>query len=145
LPIARGADVNAQDNQRDSAFLVACRNGDTELVQAALAAGADLKSTNRYGSTALIGPSYRGHVETVRILLGTAIAVEHVNNFGWTALLEAVVLGQDGPGHLEIVRLLIAHGANVNAHDPQGVSAWQHAQRRGHSQVALLLAAAGAR
>jgi uncharacterized protein len=143
--IARGADVNAQDRQRDSAFLIACRNGDTELVRAALAAGADLKSTNRYGSTALMGACYRGHVETVRLLLATPIELEHVNNFGWTALLECVVLGQEGPAHQEILRLLIARGANVNVRDPEGVSALQHARRRGHEQVAQLLAAAGAR
>ena len=143
--IGRGADVNAQDSQRDSAFLVACRNGDAELVRAALAAGADLASTNRYGSTALMGPAYRGHVEVVRLLLATPIALEHVNDFGWTALLEAIVLGSDGPAHVEIVRMLIGRGADVNARDPQGVSALQHARRRGQAQVVQMLVAAGAR
>lgn len=143
--IERGADVNAQDSQRDSAFLVACRDGDAELVRAALAAGADVASTNRYGSTALMGPAYRGHVEVVRLLLATPIALEHVNDFGWTALLEAIVLGSDGPAHAEIVRMLIGRGADVNVRDPQGVSALQHARRRGQAQIVQMLAAAGAR
>ena len=143
--IGRGADVNAQDSQRDSAFLVACRDGDAELVRAALAAGADLASTNRYGSTALMGPAYRGHVEVVRLLLATPIAMEHVNDFGWTALLEAIVLGTDGPAHAEIVRMLIGRGADVNARDREGVSALQHARRRGQAQVVQMLVAAGAR
>lgn len=143
--LARGADVNARDAQQDTAFLIAARNGHTALVQAALAAGADLKSLNRYGSTALMGPSYRGHVDTVRVLLGTAIDVHHVNNLGWTALLEAIVLGTDGPAHREIVRLLIARGSDVNAHDREGVSALQLAQRKGQSEVVRMLRAAGAR
>ena len=140
--LAVGADVNARDAQQDSAFLLAARNGHTEIVRAALAAGADLKALNRYGSTALMGPSYRGHVETVRLLAQTRIDIHHVNNLGWTALLEAIVLGQDGPGHEEIVRLLIAAGSDVNQADREGVTPLQHAQRRGQAGVARLLRAA---
>ncbi len=143
--LARGADVNARDAQQDSAFLIAARNGHAALVQAALAAGADLKSLNRYGSTALMGPAYRGHVDTVRVLLGTAMDVHHVNHLGWTALLEAIVLGSDSPAHREIVRLLVAGGSDVNARDREGVSALQHARRRGQAEVVRMLQAAGAR
>jgi uncharacterized protein len=142
--IARGADVNAQDDQRDSAFLVACRNGNAELVRAALAAGADIRSTNRYGSTALMGPSYRGHVETVRLLLATPIAIDHVNDLGWTALLEAIILGRDGPEHAEIVRMLIARGADVNRPDREGITPLQHARQRRQAQVVRMLQDAGA-
>jgi ankyrin repeat protein len=99
----------------DSAFLLAGARGRTKIVRLALAAGADLKSTNRYGGTALIPACHYGHVETVRLLLGTKIAVDHVNKLGWTALLEAVILGDGGPRHTEIVRLLLAHGATRRA------------------------------
>jgi ankyrin repeat protein len=115
--IAERANVNAQDNRRDSAFLLAGARGFTEIVRATLAAGADLKSTNRYGGTALIPACHYGHVDTVRVLLGTAIDVNHVNDLGWTALLEAVILGDGGPAHTEIVRLLVAHKADVTLAD----------------------------
>ena len=143
--LAAGANVNAADAQKDTAFLIAARNGHADIVRAALSAGADLKTLNRYGSTALMGPAYRGHVDTVRALLEARIDLHHVNRFGWTALLEAIVLGQDGPAHREIVRMLVAAGSDVNARDPQGVSALQHAQQRGQSEVVRLLRAAGAR
>jgi len=141
----QGADVNARDAQQDSAFLIAARSGHTALVQAALAAGADLQALNRFGSTALMGPAYRGHVDTVRLLLGTPIDLHHVNHLGWTALLEAIVLGSDGPRHREIVRMLIASGGEVNVRDREGVSALQHAQRRGQAEVARMLRDAGAK
>ena len=32
--------------------------------------------------------------------------LDHVNNLGWTALMEAVVLGDGGSDHQEVVRLL---------------------------------------
>lgn len=143
--IARGADVNAQDQQRDSAFLLAGARGHTEIVRATLAAGADLTSTNRYGGTALIPACHYGHVDTVRLLLTTAIDVDHVNNLGWTALLEAVILGDGGPAHAEIVRMLIARKANLNIADRQGVTPLAHARQRGQGVVANLLSAAGAR
>jgi uncharacterized protein len=145
LLIARGADVNAQDDIRDSAFLLAGARGHTEIVRAALKAGADLKSTNRYGGTALIPACHYGHVDTVRLLLTTAIDVNHVNNLGWSALLEAVILGDGGARHAEIVKLLIAHGANVNLADKQGVTPLAHAEQRGQCAISESLRAAGAR
>jgi hypothetical protein len=143
--IARGANVNAQDAQRDSAFLLAGARGYTEIVRAALAAGADLKLPNRFGGNALIPACERGHVDTVRFLLTTAIDVDHVNNLGWTCLLEAVILGDGGPPHQEIVRMLIARKANLNLADRDGVTPLQHARQRGQKEVAQLLARAGAR
>ena len=91
LLIAHGANVNAQDDLQDSAFLLASASGYTDIVRATLAAGADLASTNRYGGTALIPAAHHGHVETVRELLKTKIDIDHVNNLGWTALLEAIL------------------------------------------------------
>ena len=50
--LSRGASVNAQDEKRDSAVLIAGARGRTEVLKVLLAAGADLKATNRYGGTA---------------------------------------------------------------------------------------------
>jgi ankyrin repeat protein len=144
LLIARGADVNAQDDIQDSAFLLAGAEGHAEIVRLALGAGADLRLTNRYGGTALIPACHYGHVETVRVLLGSAIDVNHVNRLGWTALLEAVILGDGGARYVEIVRLLLAHGASPALPDRDGVTALAHAERRGQRAVAALLRSAHA-
>jgi ankyrin repeat protein len=145
LLIAAGADVNVQDDLRNSAFLLAGARGYLEILRLTLAAGADLKSTNRFGGTALIPACHYGHVETVRELLKTKIDVDHVNNLGWTALLEAVILGDGGPAHTEIVRMLVASGANVNIADRQGVTPLQHARERRYREIASILELAGAR
>jgi ankyrin repeat protein len=109
-----------------------------------LAHGADLKSTNRYGGTALIPAAERGHVETVKTLIDAGVAVDHVNRLGWTALLEAIILGNGGDSHTEIVRLLIEAGADVNLGDSDGVTPLAHAKRQGFRRIERLLAAAGA-
>jgi ankyrin repeat protein len=143
--IAAGADVNAKDKIQDSPYLYAGAEGRNEILKMTLAAGADLKSVNRYGGTALIPAAHHGHPETVKILLATTIDKDHINKLGWTALLEAVILGDGGAVHTEIVRLLVAAGADVNIADRDGVTPFKHARQRGYTAIAGLLAAAGAR
>ncbi len=143
--LARGASVNAQDEKRDSAFLIAGARGRTEVLKVLLAAGPDFRLTNRYGGTALIPACHYGHVDTVKLLLGTKIDVNHVNNLGWTALLEAVILGDGLAAHTEIVRLLAAHGADVNIADREGVTPLAHARKRNYRAIIAILEKAGAR
>jgi len=143
--IAAGGDVNWQNARKDSAFLVAGARGHTEVVKLTLEAGANLKSTNRYGGTALIPACHYGHVETVKVLLDTRIDVNHVNDLGWTALLEAVILGDGGPSHQEIVQLLLRRGAKANLADREGVTPLAHARKRGYVEIARLLSLAGGR
>ncbi len=144
LLIGRGADVNATDAMQDSPYLLAGAQGRLAILRLTLAAGADLKSTNRYGGTALIPAAHHGHVETVRELLKTRIDVDHVNRLGWTALLEAIILGDGGPAHTEIVRLLVAHGASVQLADAQGVTPLAHARQRGQRTIVEILQRADA-
>jgi ankyrin repeat protein len=142
--ITAGADVNAKDDIQDSPFLYAGAEGRIEILRVTLPT-ADLKSTNRYGGTALIPAAHHGHAEAVRILLGTAIDKNHINKLGWTALLEAVILGDGGAVHTEIVRLLVDAGANVNIADREGVTPLGHAKRRGFGEMVRILEAKGAR
>jgi ankyrin repeat protein len=143
--IDAGADVNTKDSIQDSAFLYAGAEGRDEILKMTLAHGADLKSTNRYGGTALIPAAHHGHPETVRILLATKIDKDHVNKLGWTALLEAVILGDGGAVHTDIVRQLVTAGANVNLTDRDGVTPLAHARRRGFTAMVGIMEAAGGR
>jgi ankyrin repeat protein len=143
--IGASANVNAKDQIQDSPYLYAGAEGRNEILKMTLAAGANLKSTNRYGGTALIPAAHHGHPETVKILLATAIDKDHVNNLGWTALLEAVLLGDGGPTHTEIVRLLVDAGAGPNIADREGVTPLAHAKRRGFTNMVRILSAAGGR
>ena len=99
----------------------------------------DLARTNRFGGTALIPAADRGHVETVRRLLETEMDVDHVNDLGWTALLEAVILGDGGAAHTEIVRLLVDAGADVSIPDGEGVTALEHARAAGYDEIVAIL------
>ena len=75
----------------------------------------------------------------MRRVVQTGIDVNHVNDLGWTALLEAVILGDGGARHQEIVRILLAAGADPAIADSDGVTPLQHAEQRGYHEIAALL------
>lgn len=145
LLVQAGADVNRQDGNRHSAFLIATSEGYMDLLQLTLGARADVHRTDSYHGTGLIRAADRGHVEIVRELLKTPMNVDHVNRLGWTALLEAIILGDGGPKHTEVVRLLVDAGADVNLGDDAGVTPLAHARRRNFTDIAKILEAKGAR
>ncbi|CAL9281271.1 hypothetical protein SUDANB91_00411 [Streptomyces sp. SudanB91_2054] len=140
--VAAGADPNAQDDRDDSPWLVTGVTGSVAMMRALLPARPDLTVTNRFGGTSLIPAAERGHVDYVRALLReTDIDVDHVNRLGWTALLEAVILGDAGRAHQEIVELLLTAGATADLPDADGITALEHAERRGLEGIAALLRA----
>lgn len=145
--IAAGADINAVADNRDTPWLLAGAEGRTALVRPMLATGrVDYTKRNRYGGNALIPAAHHGYPDTVRVLLeASKVDIDHVNDLGWTALLEAVILGDGGPAHVEIVRLLIVHKADVNLADRGGISPLAHAKRRGSDAIARMLEEAGGR
>ena len=145
--IGRGADINAEALNHDTPWLLAGALGRTEILAAMLDTGkVDYSKRNRYGGNALIPASERGHVDTVRLLLERSeIDVDHINNLGWTALLEAVILSDGGPRHIEIVQMLLAAGADPNLADKDGVTPFQHARDRRYDALAVLIRDAGGR
>ena len=139
--IAAGADVDLQDSDRNNPLLVTGQTGSVAMLREVLKAAPDFTLTNRYGGVSIIPASERGHVDYVRAVLDTEIDVDHVNHLGWTALLEAVILGDGGPDHVEIVRMLVAAGADRSIADRDGVTALEHARERGCDEMVALLEA----
>ena len=135
-----GANVNLQDDSRANAFLALGETGNVSVLDEVLRGDPDVALTNRFGGTALIPAAHRGHVEMVGALLArTEVDVDHVNDPGWTALLEAVILGDGGSAHTEIVRMLLEAGADPDIADRDGVTPLEHASRSGYDDIATLL------
>jgi ankyrin repeat protein len=137
--VAMGADPDALDDRHDTPWLVTGVTGSVAMLEVLLPAGPDLTIRNRYGGISVIPASERGHVDYVRRVVRTGIDVNHVNDLGWTALLEAVILGDGGARHQEIVRILLGAGADPSIPDREGVTALEHARARGHDAMARIL------
>lgn len=137
--VAMGASADALDDRHDTPWLVTGVTGSVRMLEALLPANPDLTIRNRYGGLSPIPASERGHADYVRRVVQTGVDLDHVNDLGWTALLEAVILGDGGEAHQEIVRILLAHGADRTIADRDGVTPLQHAERRGYDEIAALL------
>jgi len=144
--IKAGANVNAFDHARYDALTIAAVANDPAMLKILLASGANAGAiTSPYDGTALIAAAHLGHVEVVKALIAAKAPLDHINNLGWTALIEAIVLGDGGTRHTQVVEALIKAGANVNIPDRSGARPLKLARARAYKDIAKLLEAAGAR
>ena len=135
-----GADMKARDFQRYDIITIAAVRDDAAMVRLAIVLGADPTAiTSPYDGTALIAAAHLGHAEVVRALIAAKAPLDHVNNLGWTAAMEAVVLGNGGKRHQDTLRALVEAGADVAIPDRAGVTALEHARRRGYGAMVTLL------
>ena len=143
--LVAGANANALENQKYDIVTIAAVANDVDMLKLALATGASAKNiTSPYEGTALIAAAHLGHAEVVKALIAAKAPLDHVNNLGWTALIEAVILGDGGPNHVECVRVLVEAGAKLELADRQGVTPLGHARRRGYTEIISILERAGA-
>lgn len=138
--VAHKANVNQQDNRKDSPFLYAGAAGHLELVILYLENGARFDVFNRYYGSALIPACERGHTAVVKLLANTPnYPIDHVNRLGWTALMEAVVLGDGSKKFEDIIQILIDAGCDINIPDNDQITALQHAKARGFDGIVSVL------
>jgi uncharacterized protein len=140
LLIAAGADVNAKDKTKQSAYLISTSEGHLDLLNLTLQNGADVDSLDKWDGTGLIRAAERGHHDIVGRLLQTDIDVDHVNNLGWVALHEAIILGDGSDSYVDTVRALVAGGADLEvAPKRDGIKPVTHAKRRGFEEIATTI------
>lgn len=99
------------ENEEDRALLAHYQDGADILINA----GASLKATTKTGKTALMIAAENGDARTVKTLLAKHLPVNQPDSAGRVALIYATHFnGSQTPGKLEIARLLLENGANLN-------------------------------
>lgn len=92
LLIDAGADINAQDNDGNTALILICQRCDyynneyTDTVKLLIKAGTDVNIQNNDGETALLKAIRFGHKEIVELLLKSGADINIQNNDGKRAL-----------------------------------------------------------
>ena len=161
---------NAKDGGSLTPLIYAVRANDLDSVKTLLAAGADVNQTSGYGWSPLLVATQNRYYQVGAYLLDHGADVNLTNKGGWTPLYLATdnrnIESGDYPvrkpdmDHLEFIKLLLDHGANVNARmkdstetrtvftnqwlDENGATAFLRASQSGDVVLMKLLLAHGA-
>lgn len=150
LLLEKGAAIEAKAEDGCTPLSTAAFNGHADVVKLLLERGAAVEGKHKDSVTPLAMAAQQGHLEVVRLLLEKGAAVDAKDNDGFTPLARAAQ-NRDGllARHLEVMKFLLAKGANPNtlgfAPFGDGKTALQVAEEQGNTEVAELLREAGAK
>ena len=133
--VLEGVSPNTTDSEQHTPLMWAAFNGHTSVARYLLEKGAKIDAKDENGRSALMYASSGPHAETVELFLekGAEVNVQGTLE-GFTALMTAAAEGQ-----LEVVRLLLGHGAEPALKDVDGDTAESFARQNGHTAVVDLL------
>ena len=120
LLLNNGADVNAQNNNRDSALSLAVNNNSPELVKLLLAHKPKVDMLDKDGLTPLERAVSQHHSDVAELLLEAGAAPDRKYDVGNNRMspLELATVSLDKP----MVEVLLAHRANPNLPDDNGAT-----------------------
>ncbi|XP_050507031.1 ankyrin repeat domain-containing protein 17-like isoform X3 [Diabrotica virgifera virgifera] len=129
-----------QQQSEKTSLVEACTDGDVRTVRKLLTEGRSVHETSEEGESLLSLACSAGYFELAQVLLAMHANVEDRGIKGeCTPLMEAA-----SAGHLDIVRLLVAHGADVNAQSTSGNTPLMYGCAGGHTEVVKFLLENGA-
>ncbi|XP_044762829.1 uncharacterized protein LOC123319871 [Coccinella septempunctata] len=134
--IKNGADVNVTDHENNFAPInYLAKDGFTDILKIFLENGADVNVTTKDGLTPLLYAVEGRHLEIVDLLMQQdGIEVNRSNILRMTPLH-----GASMNGDVEIVRLLIMKGADLDCRNLEGMTPLHFACKHGHEAVVDLL------
>jgi len=122
-----------------SDFLMACEEGDLEMMKKGMSKKASVMAVDKNGCTGLMLAAWGGHSLLVEPLVQAGSNFDHRDFAGRTALMRAAQWG-----HTATIAELVGCKAAVDASDKNGCTALTLAAQWGHNDVIEKLLAAGA-
>lgn len=142
LLAANGWLVEAWEENDRSLLHLAVDEGLFRIVTLMLDAGADTEMEDSWGETPLFSAVRNGDLDMAVMLLDHGASVVHPNRFGMTPLTAAARVVD---GSVDMMRLLIERGADVNAATMEGSTSLHQAAWAGSVEGITLLLESGAR
>ena len=149
LLIEKGADLNARNKSGDTALMIASSYGNVEIMRTLLSKGADVNAVSaavtdhvKNGAIALGNFTALGYCvpyggrEAVKILLDAGAKVNVQDVRGMTPLMLAIGTDRADP---EVIRLLLAGGADVKIKSKAGETAIDWARKFNYPPVLSVL------
>lgn len=136
--LAHGAKVNFGDSLHESAFYYAATEYRPHIAQLLLEHGANVNQKDSLGATPLMRVAYSNDTVMARLLLehGANICLEDKQE--QTALYYAV-FAPSNAANMDVVRLLLAHGADPTPPNKFGATPLHLAQQRNRPDLVELL------
>lgn len=117
--VQAGSELDALDEEQNTALMLACNHGCPEVVKYLLQAGADMTLKGDDGMTCLHMATQNGHLECVQAILNQNNMPRKFLNLqdegGWTPLVWACE-----NKHEEVIRFLLTRGADPFITDVEG-------------------------
>jgi ankyrin repeat protein len=132
----KGADVNARDEDGNTALIIAISFGNIDVAEMLMKRGADVNARNKSRETALMATAstYFYNPSIVKMLLDRGADVNARAEDGVTALMLAV-----RNNLIDTVKSLLARGVDVSAKDDNGDTALASAEEDGNPLIINLL------
>jgi ankyrin repeat protein len=132
--LSSGADVNARNQQGNTALFLAAYQGFPEVVNLLLDNKAEIDGKCMGGATPLLAAAQEGHKEVVAILVARGAKVNAKSDQGALTPLIAALHA----GHPDVAEVLLAHGADALAKSSEGDSALLSSAYRGYNDLVEL-------
>uniref|UniRef100_A0A0G4G9K4 Uncharacterized protein n=1 Tax=Chromera velia CCMP2878 TaxID=1169474 RepID=A0A0G4G9K4_9ALVE len=130
--VKKGAEMEALTREGRTPLWLSALMGHEKVVEFLASKGANVRTAEWSGDSALHAAAVRGHREAVKVLLDRGANIDAEGKFQLTPLALTTLYPND---HLDVAKLLVRRGANVNHRAVQGGTVLHAAALNGSADV----------